>query len=73
MNSLPISISNIDLLKNTKYFFCPSGNCLNIPEIKYSYNPLKTDFKYTCSCQKDINPIKELALKEFLEQASNLN
>ena len=73
MNSLPISISNIDLLKNTKYFFCPSGNCLNIPEIKYSYNPLKTDFKYTCSCQNDINPIKELALKEFLEQASNLN
>ena len=73
MNSLPISISNIDLLKNTKYFFCPSGNCLNIPEINYSYNPLKTDFKYTCSCQNDINPIKELALKEFLEQASNLN
>ena len=73
MNSLPISISNIDLLKNTKYFFCPSGNCLNIPEINYSYNPLKTDFKYTCSCQNDINPIKELALKEFLEQASSLN
>ena len=73
MNTLPVSISNIDIQKNTKYFFCPSSNCLNIPQINYSYNPLKTDFKYSCSCHNNTDTINEIELKEFLEQASSLN
>ena len=28
--------------------YCNSGHCPNIPEIKYSYNPLKTEFQYNC-------------------------
>ena len=66
-------MSNIDFQKNTKYFFCPSGNCLNIPQINYSFNPLKTDFKYSCSCHNNINSITEIELKEFLERTSSLN
>ena len=66
-------MSNIDFQKNAKYFFCPSGNCLNIPQINYSFNPLKTDFKYSCSCHNNINSITEIELKEFLERTSSLN
>ena len=73
MNSSSTSMSNIDFQKNTKYFFCPSGNCLNIPQINYSFNPLKTDFKYSCSCNNNINSITEIELKEFLERTSSLN
>ena len=73
MNSYSTSMSNIDFQKNTKYFFCPSGNCLNIPQINYSFNPLKTDFKYSCSCHNNINSITEIELKEFLERTSSLN
>ena len=73
MNSSSTSMSNFDFQKNTKYFFCPSGNCLNIPQINYSFNPLKTDFKYSCSCHNNINSITEIELKEFLERTSSLN
>ena len=32
--------------KSIKFIHCPSGNCLNIPEIKYSNNLLNSQFHY---------------------------
>ena len=72
MNSLSISISNIEA-QNNNYIFCPSGSCLKIPEINYSYNPLKTDFKYSCSCQINNETNTAMELKEFLDNSSSLN
>ena len=72
MNSLSISISNIEA-QNNNYIFCPSGNCLKIPEINYTYNPLKTDFKYSCSCQINNETNTAMELKEFLDNSSSLN
>ena len=68
MNS-PFQFPNIDSQIN-KYIFCPSGNCLNIPEIHYSNTPLKTEFQFRCEC--DINN-KNIDLKEFLDKSSSLN
>ena len=68
MNS-PFQFPNIESQTN-KYIFCPSGNCLNIPEIHYSNTPLKTEFQFRCEC--DINN-KNMDLKEFLDKSSRLN
>ena len=38
-----------------KFIYCSSGHCLNIPEIHYSNNLLKTEFRYKCECQKNNN------------------
>ena len=73
MNCLPIMLpmrnENDQLIK---YTFCPSGNCLNIPEIKYSYNLLNTQFQFKCVCQK-YNNNTEMNLNEFLFKSSQLN
>jgi len=53
MNVLP-PLRN-ERAQQKKYIYCPSRNCANIPEIKYSYNPLKTEFQYNCECQKNRN------------------
>ena len=65
----PFQFPNIDSQIN-KYIFCPSGNCLNIPEIHYSNTPLKTEFQFNCEC--DINN-KNMDLKEFLDKSSHVN
>ena len=44
MNSLSANLQNIEGISD-KYIYCPSGTCLNIPEIHYSSSPLKTEFQ----------------------------
>ena len=56
--------------QTNKYIYCPSGHCLNIPRIKYSNNPLKTEFQFKCECNIDD---KNMNLKEFLDKSSSLN
>ena len=55
-----------------KYIYCPSRNCANIPEIKYSYNPLKTEFQYKCECHKNRVCQANLNLQKFLEKSSEI-
>ena len=52
--------------------YCTSGHCPNIPEIKYSYNPLKTEFQYKCQCHNNKIYKPNLNLKDFLEKSSQL-
>ena len=52
--------------------YCTSGHCPNIPEIKYSYNPLKTEFQYKCQCHNNNIYKPNLNLKDFLEKSSQL-
>ena len=67
-NNLPSADTNIN-----KYIFCPTGICLNIPEIHYLNNPLKTEFSFKCKCHDNNNAIIQgTNLKEFLEQSTNL-
>ena len=68
MDSL-IQISNNENQLN-KYIFCPSGHCLNIPEIYYSNNPLKTKFQFKCECKIDN---QSMDLQEFLDKSSHIN
>ena len=74
MNQIPITYANNNTQPN-KYIFCPFGTCLNIPEIHYLNNPLKTEFEFNCSCQKNKNNNVQLKmdLKSFLENSSYLN
>ena len=44
---------------------CPSRNCLNMPEIYYTNNIIKSAFQFKCICQNDKNTNMEL--KKFLE------
>ena len=55
-----------------KCIYCPSRNCANIPEIKYSYNPLKTEFQYKCECHKNRINQANLNLQKFLEKSSQI-
>ena len=55
--------------KHINNIHCPSVNCLNIPEIKYSNNLLKPQFHYECDCHKNDNNV-EMSLKEFLKESS---
>ena len=66
MNSI-IQLVNFNNQTND-YLFCPSENCLNIPEIDYSYNPLKNELQYKCKCSNDqkIN----ITIQDFLEKSS---
>ena len=70
MDALPPFQKERDQQK--KYIYCPSRNCANIPEIKYSYNPLKTEFQFKCECQKNINCQENLNLQVFLEKSSEI-
>ena len=72
MNSLVSFLAKTEETPSNKYIFCPSGNCLSIPQINYSYNPLKTKFDYKCKCQKNENNKMKMTLKEFLKSSSHL-
>ena len=70
INAFPTSLQiKIQNDKHIKYIHCPSGNCLNIPEIKYSNNLLNAEFHYECDCHKNDNNV-EMNLKEFLKESS---
>jgi len=45
MNPMPIIYPNNNT-QPIKYIFCPTGNCLNVPEINYTNNPLKNEFHF---------------------------
>ena len=49
--------------------FCPADNCLNVPEIFYSYNPLKSEVQYKCNCKGDYNKKITINLQKFLEKS----
>ena len=72
MNAMPIVFSNNNT-QSIKYIFCPSGTCLNVPEIYYSNSPLKTEFKFKCVCQKNNIYNVDMGLQEFLYRSSQLN
>ena len=55
--------------KHIKYIYCPSGNCLNMPEIKYSNNLLNSQFHYKCVCHRNNNKA-EMNLNQFLKESS---
>ena len=71
MNPMPIIYPNNNT-QPIKYIFCPTGNCLNVPEINYTNNPLKNEFHFKCVCQKNNNN-NEMNLNEFLYKSSQLN
>ena len=60
-------MSNNSAYEAHEYLFCPSENCINIPEISYSYNPLKHNIKYKCNCQVNEQNIN---IQEFLEKSN---
>ena len=56
--------------QQNEYLFCPSKNCLNIPEIYYSYNPIQHDIQYRCKCQVNNEHKIKMNIKEFLEKSN---
>ena len=74
-NSIPVVLPNNNNIQPNKYIFCPFGICLNIPEIHYTKNPLKTEFRFNCACQKKENNLadQKMDLDNFLENSSYLN
>ena len=50
-----------------EYLICPSKDCLKVPKLYYSYNPLKQDIQYECICQ---NQKQNMNIKEFLEKSN---
>ena len=57
-------------IDNNNFLFCPTKNCINIPNIIYSYNPLGSNVQYNCNCNKNINVIHNSNISEFLETVS---
>ena len=55
---------------SNNYLICPSGNCLNIPQISYEYNFINSSISYKCKCQN--NAEKILKPEEFLENISKI-
>ena len=62
--------SMIPNLESKEYLFCPNENCLNVPEIVYSYNPLKNEVQYKCKCHANYNKSMKMPLHEFLEKSN---
>ena len=56
--------------ESKKYIFCPSGTCLDMPKIKYSFSPLITKFKFDCTNLNENE--KKIDLKEFLEKSAHI-
>ena len=52
--------------------FCPSNNCLLVPELSYLYNPINSQIKFKCKCQNNYEEAKNMELKEFIKKCSNL-
>ena len=60
----------INLEKQSKiHLFCPSEKCLNVPEIFYSYNPLKNEVQYKCNCNANFDKKINMNLQEFLDKS----
>ena len=60
----------INLEQQSKiYMFCPSEKCLNVPEIFYSYNPLKNEVQYKCNCNANFDKKINMNLQEFLDKS----
>ena len=53
---------------NNNCITCPSGNCLNMPEIYYSNTIIKSEIQFKCICQNNTN--KSIDLKEFLKKSN---
>ena len=54
-----------------KIFVCPNDNCINIPEISYSYDPINPSIKYKCNNSKAHRLIEErMKLETFLKKTS---
>ena len=62
-----LMISN---LESKEYLFCPNENCINVPEIIYSSNPLKNEVQYKCKCTNNYNKSMKMSLHEFLEKSN---
>ena len=45
---------------------CPNNNCLNIPEISYSYEPMNPTIKYKCNSISHEPIEKKMKLNDFL-------
>ena len=54
------------------YLFCPNNNCLNIPEILYTYNPLNSFIEYKCNYHNNKKELYNMPLSAFLEKSSNI-
>ena len=68
-------MNEINLSKNTAIndkIYCIYDNCINIPEILYSYNPLKSDILYRCNFHSNKKDIEYINLSEFLQKSSNI-
>ena len=60
----------INLHQQSKnYLFCPTEKCLNVPEIFYSYNPLKNEVQYKCNCNVNLDKKININLQEFLDKS----
>ena len=59
-------------LDNNNFLFCPTKDCLNIPNMEYEYNPLGSKVKFICNCNKNVNAIHNNKISEFLETISNI-
>ena len=67
-------MNDINFLPNNatnNFIFCPNNNCLNIPNIKYDYNPLQSNIQYICNYNNN-NEINNINLSQFLEKSSNI-
>ena len=63
-------MSRIKENKN-KIFVCPNGNCISIPEISYSYEPLNSSIKYKCNNTKSHILVEDkMKLEDFLKKTS---
>ena len=55
--------------QSKNYLFYPTEKCLNVPEIFYSYNPLKNDVQYKCNCNVNLDKKININLQEFLDKS----
>ena len=56
---------------NNKIFVCPNNNCINIPEISYSYEPLNPLINYKCNNSNLHILIEEkMKLEDFIRKTS---
>ena len=57
-------------MKENNFCICPNDNCINIPEISYSYDPFNPIVKYKCTIHTSGNDGEVIALDEFLKNSS---
>ena len=54
-----------------EYLFCPSKNCFSVPEIEYSFNPIKQDIQYKCINHNNSEQKLNMNLHDFLEKSQS--